>query len=603
MIGNGRVLRMILAVLLLCAAAEARLTFETDPERVEQGSEFDFSLVIPTNELPESFNFPEIEYAEGTLEHVSSRTEDETRRDFFFGAFKVRKFTFRMKALRDGAHRVAVFWNIEGTRRALGSVTVAVRRNLDAPGLSARASVDRRSLWEGEQFTLTVHLNAYQNFLQLTGAAGLDFGSSFWGALDDDAGFAFERAKKPGDVVATARAQASLAPVKGGRLEIPSMRFTYMKQGRPERKVEEKKVGGMTMRSESIRQEPQEAVAVTAPVVVDVKPLPEEGRPMHFSGLVGNYTMNVKLSADSTRLGSPVTLEVKIAGDGRPGAAPRVRMPDLSEFRSVPPEENLSVSAGKGRKKTTWTGRWFLYPRRTGEFAIAPVVFSYFDPRAGSYRVLESPELKLKVGREAEAAVAEESADLSAPSGPAPANAPKREIKALGSDIRYIAVDGENLRDGERFAYRSPLWWLLLALGALLPLVLLGLRRLVRSFLSDPDRVRRSRARRGASAALRSAREALAAGNSGKFHDAVEEALRNALSQALRREPRGMTRAELAEALVARGLSGEQAAEALGVLDDCDRARFGGLAAREGSLPEELERAERALEALWRVRS
>ena len=606
MIRPIRLAAILFALLFLLApAAWADISLELDPQQPEQGQEFDFALVVPASELPEAFNFPELEFAPGVLEVLATGSSDDVRRDFFFGRYKVKRFAFRMKALRDGAHQVAIWWTVGGTRRAIGSARVVVRRNLDAPGMGAHVAVDRRRLWEGEQFALTVQLNAYQNFVRLESASSLDFGAGIWGAVDEKESFAFERAKGAGDVVAVAKVRAFLAPVRAGRVEIPPLKFRYLKSGRPQRKVEEKKIGGMTMRSESVTQEPQEAYASSAPVVLDVRPLPEEGRPAHFSGLVGRYSLSAKLSAESARLGSPVTLEVTVVGDGRPGATPKLRLPDLSEFRSVPPEEKTTVALVKGRKQTTWRGKWFLYPRRPGRFEIGPVAFSYFDAKSGSYRTLESETFPLEVSRSADgtdAAAVEAVPSPAAGPGPAPAPAQRREIEALGSDIRYISADASGLSDRAAFAYRSPLYWILAALALLLPAFALLARSLFRKVFSDPGRLRRSRARSAAHAKLGEARAALRDGDAHRFCDALERALFEALGEALNRSPRGMRRSEIADGVVARGLSAEEADGLLALLSACDLARYGGggWTAEKGRA--DLASAEKLLEALWRAR-
>ncbi|GHT64289.1 hypothetical protein FACS189451_11800 [Bacteroidia bacterium] len=55
---------------------------------------------------------------------------------------------------------------------------------------------------------------------------------------------------------------------------------------------------------------------VSAPVAVDVNPLPTAGKPASFSGAVGNYTMTSSISSKQVKTNDAVTVKLKISGNG-----------------------------------------------------------------------------------------------------------------------------------------------------------------------------------------------------------------------------------------------------------------------------------------------
>ncbi len=591
-----------IALLLFCASvAWSALSVELNPRQPEQGTTFSFSLLLPTSELPAEYELPELQLPEGSLELLSSEAKEEERRDFFLGRYRVKRFHYQLKALQEGEHKVGLFWHYDGSRRSIDSTVISVQRSLDAAGLTISSTVNKRTVWEGEQLTLNIQLNAYRNFQQELGVGNLDFGSGFWGGLSDNS--TDWKRHGGGAVIASRTLIAHLVPMRAGEQTIPPFAFKYLKEGRPERKVEEKQTAFGMSRFERITQEPKEDVAQSQPISIQVKPLPQTGKPAYFSGLVGDYSMSAKLSSDTTQLGSPVTLEVKVLGDGRPGASPQLQLPDLRDFRQVPPEEQITQTEKQGKKWTHWSGRWFLYPRRPGTFEIPSIRFSYFDPKAGEYRTAQSAPFTLRVGRGSSADLDEEGTHLSGPAPIAASPAQQKEIRALGSDIRYIITDGTNLKDQTAWPHRNPLFWLALLLLLALPAWAAAARALWKKTVSNPDRQRRSRARAAAQRQLREAIAARDAGQPHNFYNALERALYAAIAEALGAKPRGMTRHTLAEQLISAGFSGEGSHQLLALLARCDAARFAasGSSATEGELDQLLLQAEELLTQLWRV--
>jgi BatD DUF11 like domain len=135
----------------------------------------------------------------------------------------------------------------------------------------------------------------------------------------------------------------------------------------------------------------------SAPVVVDVKPLPVNRDP-HFNGAVGRFEVRTFLSNPVVHKNDLVNLVVKVSGKGNFPmlAAPIVNWPDSAEPYEATVQEYFSkfTSPISGAKV-------FNIPftvQKEGEVLIPGVDLHYFDPSTGKYEVAHSDSLKLRVG-------------------------------------------------------------------------------------------------------------------------------------------------------------------------------------------------------------
>lgn len=132
------------------------------------------------------------------------------------------------------------------------------------------------------------------------------------------------------------------------------------------------------------------------PVTITVKPLPD-AKPASFNGAVGNFTLDAALSTQEVHAEDDATLSVTIGGAGNMPLvnAPAVSFPKGFESFDATVKEDIdkSVAPIAGSKKFD-----FLFvPSDTGNFTIAPITFSYFDPAANTYKTLSSQPLSIHV--------------------------------------------------------------------------------------------------------------------------------------------------------------------------------------------------------------
>lgn len=563
--------------LMLALQAVAGISVDFDQERIESGKTFVMSLVVPIREVP-----PNHEGSPGLADpapFVLLRTDslDEVQRDFFMRGIKVRKYRLHLQAPKQsGRYTLKPVWTIDGAQRSLGSIPVEVERSYDAPAMVASLTPSKQTVYEGEQLSLTLSLLTYPGWQGKASPIATDLGSDFSVHRSDMKDFSFDRSSKPGAELEASARYAWLSPLRSGSLNIPAMKFSYSKVGAP--KVVEKKTGNFSFRS--VSQEPVEAVASTAPIRIEVKPLPLDGRPAQFNGLVGQYRFTGTWDKLQLQVGEAATLTLLIEGNGKPGIIPDPALPSLPDFRTVPPESRLEKKIVGGQVVTTKQLRLFLYPRKAGTFPVPAVSFAWFDPARKAYQTAQTPACTLKVEKG-------EYTEQAAAGGSDQMVANAKEIAALGEDIRHIALEAE--WGSEESWHRSPLYWTLFLLPWLLLLGFAYYWRARLRMLGNAALMRKSMARQKLQSHFRAAQEA---NDPRTFYSALGKGLEDFLSDLYNKEFRGMTREDALKALQTLGLDKDQLETLKRVLEACDLARYAPVSPAPGEMENMLKDAK-----------
>ena len=134
----------------------------------------------------------------------------------------------------------------------------------------------------------------------------------------------------------------------------------------------------------------------TEPVKLNIKPLPQNGKPADFSGLVGNFRIKGSLDKDSVKVGDSVSFNIEVTGNGNFSAINQIKPEGLgSDFEvfdgGSPTVDDLRNNA----KRKTWL--FALVPKREGTFEIPVPRLSYFDLNSKTYKTAESPAMPLEV--------------------------------------------------------------------------------------------------------------------------------------------------------------------------------------------------------------
>ncbi len=324
-------------------------------------------------------------------------------------------------------------------------------------------------------------------------------------------------------------------------------------------------------------------------VVVLVNPLPEEGKPAGFSGLVGQFTISGKADKASLQTNEAVSLKITVKGQGnlRSFKEPFVELP--SDFETYPPKTTEAIERAGASISGSRTFEYVMIPRVAGTQTVKPVRLSYFDPAEGRYKTVQTPEWTFAVAQGQGTAAS------------VPIGLSKEEVKLLGQDIRFIkTANPEFRRTGSAFT-GAPWFWAVLAA----PLLVLGAGLLARK---HQDRLEGDVAyarSRGASRAVRRrfgrAHASAGPGASKTFYAEVAKAMMGFLGDRLNIAEAGMISSDIRDRLREKGIPGEITAEYFNCLDACDRVRFSPSDAGESEMKAFLDRAEKAVTQMERA--
>ena len=293
---------------------------------------------------------------------------------------------------------------------------------------------------------------------------------------------------------------------------------------------------------------------------IEVLPLPEQGRPAEFTGAVGRFQLSVEAQPTQVAVGDPVTLRVLVEGEGNMAAVQPLQVDAAAGVKLYDPkveeEERVTNGVYGGRRLF----EYILIPEQGGTVNIPPLRFAYFDPHQARYEVLESAPIAIH----SEGSVEEEGVSY---------GLSRRDIEAVGEDIRYIKPDAEILGAGSML-YNSYWFWTLQGALPLAFFALLLWQRHQRRLQGDIAYARQRRAKGEASLRLSRADALLETGTEAEFYGEVRAAVLEFVADRLNLAAAGLTIEVCAEALTARQVEAETIAELRDLLTRCDFARF-----------------------------
>lgn len=322
----------------------------------------------------------------------------------------------------------------------------------------------------------------------------------------------------------------------------------------------------------------QQVTRQSKPVAITVKPLPA-GAPASFDQAnVGTATLTASLTPKSAAVGQPVTLRLVAEGEGNVKAWSLPTLPPIAGARMFTPTSSDQLKPRGVKFAGSRTVETMLVPEAPGPLVVPPLRWAIFDPKAGAYRELKTPELRLEVTGGA------------SPSGAAPLSQ-----NTLFPGLRPIRPAGPLAR-ATAPGTGWPLWAFLIGPVAAF-LVLTGVDRVREHRVADGGARRVRVAGRVARKRLAVASRLLTGTDGAPFFAEVERALVGYCGDKLGRPATGLTRDELARALAEAGAHVAALRALAAALDACDAGRFGGAVARE----ELLALAGRAMTVLEEV--
>jgi hypothetical protein len=130
---------------------------------------------------------------------------------------------------------------------------------------------------------------------------------------------------------------------------------------------------------------------------INVRELPEKGKPLNFSGAVGDFELSVDASRTNLEANESTQIKVKINGKGNLKllSIPELSLP--SALEKYDPEYTDNVRVNKEGMNGSVTNSYTVVPRYAGSYPVDPLEFTYFDPNSKSYKTLRSDPFDLTV--------------------------------------------------------------------------------------------------------------------------------------------------------------------------------------------------------------
>jgi hypothetical protein len=201
-------------------------------------------------------------------------------------------------------------------------------------------------------------------------------------------------------------------------------------------------------------------VLSSEPLRLKVLPLPFQGRPADFSGLVGTFQLESQLEPAEIRTGESATLSVLLTGRGNVHRIPDLELPEIPNTKVYADQPVLEVDTDREGMKGSKTMKWALVPEKEGLYQIPSLTVSFFDTESRQYRSIGTTPLSFSVlpGQQRERPVAADFGETDATEDQA-----KHAVKELGRDILPVHTSVKDLEAAFGSQRHGFFLWVLLA--------------------------------------------------------------------------------------------------------------------------------------------
>jgi hypothetical protein len=322
------------------------------------------------------------------------------------------------------------------------------------------------------------------------------------------------------------------------------------------------------------------------PILIKIKPLPDEGKPANFSGTVGNYKLSSTVDKKTVEVNQAVNVTYKISGTGniKTIAEPVIgELADFRVYRTSSPEEKVSKVGGViGGTKIF---EEVYMPKRAGQLVIPGVELNFFDPQKRKYQSISTEPITLNVKPATQA----EYADI--PITPVPG----RLVDPNARDIRYIKTDMTHLNRARPILLFRP-YFLAINIAPILMLAIVWIsRRRSEKLAGDVAYARSRRAKKMSRRRLKSARQSAGAGEPAKFYSEIRLALFSYIADKKNISPHGLTGDQVMDILNSSGAGEELIGLVSKLLKQADFAQYSSSGVSRTDIDQSLDLAEQVL--------
>ena len=442
-----------------------------------------------------------------------------------------------------------------GGGSASSSRSQAAGSRISSNDLFITATASKTTVHEQEAILLTYKVYTVVNLRQL------------YGKMPDLKGFHTQEVELPQQKTFTLEhykgrnynttvwSQYVLFPQQTGKLEIPSITFDGV------------------VAQQTISDDPFDAFfngggyvevkkKITTPkVVINVQPLP--AKPAGFSGAVGEFKRASSINATDVKTNDAVTIKLTLSGTGNMKliGTPEVKFPQ--DFEIYDPKVTDDYKLTNSGLTGTKTFEYLAIPRHAGNFTIPAIEFTYFDLKSNSYKTLKTEAYNLKVAK-GQGNADQVISDFTN----------KESVKMLGKDIRFIKLGDSSLRPKGDFFFGTVGYYLCYLIPLLLFVVFAVIYRQKALENANVAKVKTKKANKVATRRMKLAGKLLAENKKNEFYDEVLKALWGYISDKLSIPVSQLSKDNIEAELTNYGVQEALIAEFIGVLNECEYARY-----------------------------
>ncbi len=295
---------------------------------------------------------------------------------------------------------------------------------------------------------------------------------------------------------------------------------------------------------------------------ITVKPLPETGKPIDFSGAVGRFNFSVTPSKTSLKNGESLDLKVVASGTGnlKLFTLPKPVVPNSLEMYDAVHNEkvNTPLSGMNGQISDSYT----IIPQFKGKYPIKPMTFTYFDLSLGKYKTITSPEIVINVldGPTTENATVASNTGIT-----------KMKVNA-GEQFRFIKLKTTLAAFHKKDFLGSTLFYILTFLPLLIIPIIVLLKKKKEAIDGDVAGNKIKLSNKLAKKFLSEAKQQIQ--NKELFYIALEKAMHNFLKAKLKIETSDMSKDIIQEILLSRNVKSEAVNNFIDLTKNCEFARY-----------------------------
>ncbi|MDD3732047.1 MAG: BatD family protein [candidate division Zixibacteria bacterium] len=317
----------------------------------------------------------------------------------------------------------------------------------------------------------------------------------------------------------------------------------------------------------------------SAPVKLNVKPLPVEGRPANFTGTIGMFGITATPDKTTVEVNQPITVTIKITGTGNIKSVAEPLIPDLPDFRVYKASSNEKTSIIDEQLGGTKIYEEVFIPNKPGNLEIPSLEFNFFDPKTRKYQTVKTRSIQITVKQPEGYAVSPE----------VPYSQSGVVIGKQASDIRFIKNDIGRLTSKGRLVIFTPLYMVINGLFVVSFVSLLVLRLHREKMTGNIGYARSRKASRMAQKRLTRARSLAKVEKISEFYAEISLALLAYIADKLNISPHGLTSDRVTALLKEKGADDALVEDTLALLHKCDFARFAPATLNQEDINQSLE--------------